>query len=72
MSQSVQWAAIAGTVVVVVLALIKLYKAFNSPAGERYLRQRTQGPFVPVADETASATPARSAQSSSAIGGGEP
>jgi len=67
-----QWAAIAGTVVVVVLALIKLYKAFNSPAGERYLRQRTQGPFVPIADETASATPAHLPQPSSATGRGEP
>ena len=48
MSQSMQWVAIACTVVVVVLAFVKLFKVFNSPAGERYLRQQTQGPFAPV------------------------
>ncbi|WP_309681250.1 hypothetical protein [Polaromonas sp.] len=37
----------AAIIVAVVLALIKLLRVFNSPDGERYLRLRTQGPFVP-------------------------
>lgn len=32
----------------VVLALVKLFRVFNSPDGERYLRMRMQGPFVPL------------------------
>lgn len=36
-------------------AVFKLWKAFNSPDGERYLKRRIQGPFVPVTpEETAS------------------
>lgn len=38
---------VAAIIVVIVLALIKLFRVFNSPDGERYLRMRTQGPFVP-------------------------
>jgi hypothetical protein len=43
------WVGI-GVVLIVVLAIaagVYLFKTFNSPDGERYLRQRTQGPFVP-------------------------
>ena len=36
------------TVVVIAYALFKLWKAFNSPDGERYLKRRMQGPFVPL------------------------
>jgi hypothetical protein len=50
MSQFVQWVALAVTLILVFAALIKLFKVFNSPAGERYIRQQTQGPFVPVAE----------------------
>jgi hypothetical protein len=35
-------------IVGVVLALIKLFRVFNSSNGERYMRMRTQGPFVPL------------------------
>jgi hypothetical protein len=36
--------------VVVAIALFFLFRALNSPIGERYLRQQTQGPFVPIAE----------------------
>ena len=36
-------------------AAFKWWKIFNSPDGERYLKRRMQGPFVPLsADEVAS------------------
>jgi len=54
MSQPMQWAAIAGTVLVIVIALFKIYKALNSSNGERYLRQQTQGPFAPSEEKIAS------------------
>lgn len=68
MSQSMQWVAIACTVVVVVLALVKLFKVFNSPAGERYLRQQTQGPFAPVEQRELSSTARTPSPSSSSEG----
>jgi hypothetical protein len=36
------------TVVVIVYAAFRLWKAFNSADGERYLKRRMQGPFVPL------------------------
>jgi len=30
------------------LAVFLWWKVFNSPNGERYLKMRTQGPFVPA------------------------
>jgi hypothetical protein len=46
-----QWAAIAGTVLVIVLALFKISMALNSSDGERYVRQQTQGPFATSEDK---------------------
>jgi ABC-type nickel/cobalt efflux system permease component RcnA len=63
MSQTMQWAAIAGTVLVIVLALYKIYKALNSSDGERYQRQQTQGPFAPSEEKIASADQADGKQS---------
>ena len=39
------------TVLAIVVALVQLFRAFNGPAGERYLKQQTQGPFAPVTDD---------------------
>lgn len=39
------------TVVVIAYAVYRLWKAFNSPDGERYLKRRMQGPFVPLSKE---------------------
>lgn len=39
------------TVVFIAYVLLKLWKAFNSPDGERYLKRRMQGPFVPLTPE---------------------
>lgn len=39
------------TVVVIAYVVIRLWKAFNSPDGERYLKRRMQGPFVPLTPE---------------------
>jgi hypothetical protein len=36
------------TVVLIAYAAFRLWKAFNSPDGERYLKRRMQGPFVPL------------------------
>ena len=36
------------TVVLIAYAAFRLWKAFNSPEGERYLKHRMQGPFVPL------------------------
>jgi len=36
------------TVVIIAYAAYRLWRAFNSPDGERYLKRRTQGPFVPL------------------------
>ena len=33
------------------LVWIKVLRIYNSPAGERYLRLRMQGPFVPLSPE---------------------
>ena len=43
--------ALLFTVFVIVFAICKLWKALNSPDGERYLKRRMQGPFVPVTPE---------------------
>lgn len=39
------------TVVFIAYVAIKLWKAFNSSDGERYLKRRMQGPFVPPNSE---------------------
>ena len=39
------------TVVFIAYAAFRLWKAFNSPEGERYLKRRMQGPFVPLNPE---------------------
>jgi hypothetical protein len=36
------------TVVFIAYAAFRLWKAFNLPEGERYLKCRMQGPFVPL------------------------
>lgn len=36
------------TVAIIAFAAYRLWKAFNSPDGERYLKRRMQGPFVPL------------------------
>jgi len=36
------------TVVMIAYAVYRLFRAFNSPVGERYLKRRMQGPFVPL------------------------
>jgi hypothetical protein len=38
-------------VVFIALAAFRWWKAFNSPDGERYLKRRMQGPFVPLTRE---------------------
>jgi hypothetical protein len=45
--------AIGLTIAVVFIAYvaIMLWKAFNSPDGERYMKRRLQGPFVPLTSE---------------------
>lgn len=50
MQQIEFWVFVAFVMVVVVVVLFFLFRALNSPTGERYLRQQTQGPFVPIAD----------------------
>lgn len=47
MSSMMMWSVVAVVVIVVVALAVYLFKVFNSPEGERYLRQRSQGPFVP-------------------------
>lgn len=39
------------TVVFIAYVVLKLWKAFNSSNGERYLKRRVQGPFVPLTPE---------------------
>lgn len=39
------------TVIVIACAAFRLWKAFNSPDGERYLKRRMQGPFVPLTSD---------------------
>lgn len=46
------------TLAIIAFAAYRLWKAFNSPDGERYLKRRMQGPFVPqtkaeIADDDA-------------------
>ena len=41
-----------GTIVFGLAITIGIYwLLFNNPSGERYLRQRTQGPFAPTPDD---------------------
>jgi hypothetical protein len=47
------------TVVFIAYAAFRLWKAFNSPAGERYLKRRMQGPFVPLTPEEIASDEAR-------------
>lgn len=63
MPPSLRLFALVCVLVVVVLALIGLYKRFNSPDGERYLRRRFHGPFVP--SDAADAAPGRKSKASS-------
>ncbi|MDL2357648.1 MAG: hypothetical protein QFF03_20530 [Pseudomonadota bacterium] len=37
----------------------KWFKIFNSPDGERYMKRRAQGPFVPLSADELSADGAR-------------
>ena len=46
-------AALLVTFLFMAFAAVKLWKAFNSPDGERYFKRRIQGPFVPVTPEDA-------------------
>ena len=39
------------TVVFIACAVFRLWKAIDSPDGERYLKRRMQGPFVPLNPE---------------------
>ena len=39
------------TLIFIAYAAFRLWKAFNSPDGERYLKNRMQGPFVPLTRE---------------------
>lgn len=39
------------TFVLIAYAAFRLWKAFDSPDGERYLKRRMQGPFVPLTSE---------------------
>jgi len=39
------------TVAFIPYAVFRLWKAIGSPDGERYLRRRMQGPFVPLNPE---------------------
>ena len=44
--------------VLAIFGLVKLFRIFNSPDGERILRMRTQGPYVPLsAEESAKKKP---------------
>lgn len=47
------------TVVVIAYVAFKLWKALNSPNGERYLKRDMQGPFVPLTSEEISEDSAR-------------
>lgn len=43
--------ALLFTFIFIAFAVFRLWKAFNSPDGERYLKRRMQGPFVPLTPE---------------------
>jgi hypothetical protein len=47
------------TVVIIAYAAYRLWKAFNSPDGERYLKRRVQGPFVPLTKKDIASDEAR-------------
>jgi hypothetical protein len=47
------------TVVLIAYAAFRLWKAFNSPDGEAYLKRRMQGPFVPLTSEEEASDEAR-------------
>jgi hypothetical protein len=51
--------AVIFTLIFIAYAVFRLWKAFNSPDGERYLKRRTQGPFVPVTSEETASDAAR-------------
>jgi hypothetical protein len=51
--------AVIFTLIFIAYAVFRLWKAFNSPDGERYLKRRTQGPFVPVMPEATTSDAAR-------------
>lgn len=40
----------------------RLLKLFNSPDGERYMKRRMQGPFVPLSAEESASDEARKAK----------
>ncbi len=47
------------TLIFIAFAAFMLWKAFDSPNGERYLKLRMQGPFVPVTPEEIASDAAR-------------
>ena len=47
------------TLIFIAYAVFRLWKAFNSPNGERYLKRRMQGHFVPVTPEETASDAAR-------------
>ncbi len=51
--------AVIFTLIFIAYAVFKLWKAFNSPDGERYLKRRMQGPFIPVTPEETARDAAR-------------
>ncbi|MGK5081301.1 hypothetical protein [Janthinobacterium sp. HLX7-2] len=51
--------AVIFTLIFIAYVVFKLWKAFNSPDGERYLKRRMQGPFVPVTPEETASDAAR-------------
>ncbi|MBP5991245.1 hypothetical protein [Piscinibacter sp.] len=63
MPPSLRLFALVCVLVVVVLTLMGLYKRFNSPDGERWLKRRFQGPFVPT--DAVDAAPGRERKASS-------
>jgi hypothetical protein len=50
-AMSVRAVGLMVTVILIAYAAFRMWKAFNSPDGERYLKRRMQGPFVPLAPE---------------------
>jgi hypothetical protein len=44
-------------------AVVRWWRVFNSPDGERYMKRRMQGPFVPLTSEDISSDEERKIQS---------
>lgn len=56
---SVRALGLVMVVAFIAFAAFKLWKALNSPNGERYLKRRMQGPFVPLSAEEIASDEAR-------------